>query len=397
MKILFISSYLPFPLHSGGQVRLYNLIKELSEKHEITLVCEKRIHQTVDDISAVEKICKKVITVPRKKQWSLQNFAKAATSTQSFLVTGHTHLQMQREIITILAEESFDVIHVETFYVMQNLPKTSIPIVLVDHNIEYSVYQKFSQRVPTPLRPLLSLDIAKIKREEVASWRRATHVVAVSYEDQSVMKKEGITASIVPNGVNIDSFSFEEKQEKKQRNVLFIGDFSWVQNRDSAEFIIQEIWPKVLAKRTKSIDDIKLWIVGRKIPGSIRTLTEQPSVVFDEESSALSAPEIFKKADILLAPIRVGGGTSYKILESMSCGTPVVTMSMSAQAIGAVHHQDLLVGSTAEELAHSVDELLTNRSFYERVAKNGRALIEKHYNWKMIGKHLEAVYQGVIQ
>ena len=50
MKILMISSYLPYPLYSGGQVRLFNLIKELSGKHEITLICEKRKHQTDDDI-----------------------------------------------------------------------------------------------------------------------------------------------------------------------------------------------------------------------------------------------------------------------------------------------------------------------------------------------------------
>src|SRR4051812_17649149 len=70
MKILLVSSYLPYPLHSGGQVRLYNLIKELSAKHEITLICEKRSHQTAEDISEMAKICKKVITVPRRKQWS---------------------------------------------------------------------------------------------------------------------------------------------------------------------------------------------------------------------------------------------------------------------------------------------------------------------------------------
>ncbi len=96
MKILMISSYLPYPLHSGGQVRLYNLIKELSGKHEITLVCERRPHQTSEDIKEVEKICKKVVTVPRRKQWSLENVLKSVFSSHSFLVTGHTHLWQWR-------------------------------------------------------------------------------------------------------------------------------------------------------------------------------------------------------------------------------------------------------------------------------------------------------------
>src|SRR6188472_94235 len=119
MKILVVSSYLPYPLHSGGHVRLYNLIKELSDKHEITLICEKRTHQTEADIKEVEKICKKVITVERKKQWSLENIAASAFSSQSFLVTGHTHSLMQEKIERELTNNPYDLIHVETFYVMQ--------------------------------------------------------------------------------------------------------------------------------------------------------------------------------------------------------------------------------------------------------------------------------------
>src|SRR6185503_6905723 len=98
MKILVVSSYLPYPLYSGGQVRLYNLIKELSGKHEITLICEKRSNQTARDVAEVKKICKEVITVDRKKQWSAGNVLKAGVSSNSFLVTGHTQPIFQQKI-----------------------------------------------------------------------------------------------------------------------------------------------------------------------------------------------------------------------------------------------------------------------------------------------------------
>ena len=66
MKILMVSSYLPFPLKSGGEIRLYNLIKNIAEEHEITLICEKRDYQTAADVEEVQKFCKKVITVHEK-------------------------------------------------------------------------------------------------------------------------------------------------------------------------------------------------------------------------------------------------------------------------------------------------------------------------------------------
>ena len=416
MKILLLSSYLPYPLFSGGQVRLYNLIKELSQKHEITLICEKRSQQTDADIAELKKICKDVIAVERRKQWSISNIVKAGISSHSFLVTGHTHPEFAQRVREALAGGSYDLIHVETYYIMRNLLELrmtddglqKIPIVLVEHNIEYQVYEKFMQRAPALLIPLLRIDTQKIKREEEYYWQQSNALVAVSREDQAVMKKAGHDSFLVPNGVNTNQFifrSFEERfyfSKRTQENVkkiLFLGDFRWIQNKDSVTFIIKEIFP--LVKKELRITnhelDVKLWIVGRKIPESIRNLTNDQDVLFDEKSSGLSTEKIFQEAAVLLAPIRIGGGTSYKILEAMSSGTPVVTMQMSADALSAVDGKEILVGKTAEELAEKSLEVLQNESLYTLISKNGRALVEKQYTWKKIGKRLEAVYLEVVK
>lgn len=410
MKILMISSYLPYPLHSGGQVRLYNLIKELSGKHEITLICEKRLHQTSDDVKQLEKICKKVITVPRRKQWSLENMIQSGISSRSFLVTGHTQPEMKQKIEEALAKTHFDVIHVETFYVAQNLPETSIPVVLVDHNIEYQIYQRFIDRTPRILRSLLSLDVKKIRKEEEGAWENASKIVAVSEEDKKVMEQFGVTPVVVPNGVNIEEFGFKNKEILLrqgfggQRKILFIGDFKWLQNRDTVTFIIKEIFPQIKTLYIRNEEDsgqarmtnIKLWIVGRKIPDSIRSLTNDPNILFDEDSSQKPTPEIFQEASVLLAPIRVGGGTSYKILEAMSCGTPVITMPMSAHALAAKDGEHVMVGKTAEELAHKTVQLLENKNIFEKLAKNGRKLIEEKYTWKEVAKKLNEIYNNTV-
>jgi len=393
MKILMISSYLPYPLHSGGQIRLYNLIKELAKNHEITLICEKRMHQTIEDVQEMEKICKKVVTVNRNKQWSVKNIAKTATSLHSFLVTGHTQPQMKQMIMDELVRDKFDLIHVETFYVMQNLPETSLPVVLVDHNIEYQVYQRFVDQAPRALRPLLTLDILKIKRDEKFFWKSASKVVTVSEADKKIIEQEGLNPAIVTNGVNVEEFFYKAKSSDKSRmkKILFIGDFKWIQNRDTIKFIIEELWEKISLEL-----EVKLWVVARDIPEEIKNLTDDPDVIFDEKSSEKSAPKIFQEADILLSPIRVGGGTSYKIIEAMSCGTPVVTMPMSAKAIQATAGEDIIVGESVKDLTNKTIELLTNEKLFKEIAKNGRKLIEEKYSWKKIAADLERIYKGAI-
>src|SRR3989344_5551517 len=105
MRILMVSSYLPYTLHSGGHIRLFNIIKNLSGNHEITLICEKRSYQNGKHIKEVGKFCKKIITVERKKQWTLKNILKTSFSKYPFLVTGHTNSQMKQEIGKMLKEE----------------------------------------------------------------------------------------------------------------------------------------------------------------------------------------------------------------------------------------------------------------------------------------------------
>jgi len=399
MNILLVSSYLPYPLFSGGHIRLYNLIKELSPKHKITLICEKRDHQGEADIAELKKLCKKVIVVPRRKQWSVANILKTGLSVSPFLITGHTLPEMKKEIKRELSESQFDLIHVETSYVMQNIPKTHVPIVLVEHNVEYLVYKRFADNAPLPIRLLLSIDVAKLKSWEEAMWRRATRLVAVSEFEKGIMTKIRKDVDVVSNGVDTGKFKFQDsklKTDKKGKRILFIGEFKWVQNRDALSWIINEIWPKLRAEFIPSMESgIKLWVVGRSIPQSVRKLTTDKSIIFDENAPK-KTEEIFRKADLLLAPIRVGGGTSFKILEAMASGVPVVTTGLG-NAIGGKEDSEIVVSKDTQGFVGKIKKLLEDREFYETISINGRKLIEEKFNWQKIAGDLDSVYESALK
>lgn len=397
MRILLLSSFLPYPLYTGGHIRLYNLIKELSKKHEITLLCEKRDYQSDKDISEVKKICTKVIAVKRRKQWSLKNMLKTSCSSYPFLVVGHINPEMQDKAKELLTEKNFDLIHVETFYVAQNLPKVSIPVVLIDHNVEYLVYGRYAKTFPIFTRPVLHLDALKMKHWEKYFWKKATKLVAVSEEEKILMERGDV--SVVPNGVNIKDFRMDSsKANSSEKTILFIGDFRWLQNKDSASWILKEIWPEISSKSETegSKSHVKLWIVGRNIPNSIKKLSNNQSVIFDENAPA-NTSKIFSKADVLLAPIRAGGGTSFKILEAMASGVPVVTTSLGIEGITARDRQEVMIGNSSSELAKKILEILQDKNLYQEIAKNGRKLIEDKYDWEKIAKRLEEVYYSAVK
>ncbi|HEX8965798.1 MAG TPA: glycosyltransferase family 4 protein [Patescibacteria group bacterium] len=386
MKILVVSSFLPYPLDSGGHVRLYNIIKQLSSKHNITLVCEMRSHQSDEDITEIKKLCETVVTVKRKKQWSIENIAKTATSAFPFLLVGHTLPEMKQEIVNQLNNTRFDVIHVETMYVFQNLPKTYLPTVLVEHNIEYMVYEKFAQKAPIYLRPFLMADILKIKKWEEMFWKKATKLVAVSEEEKNLMQRTD--AVVVPNGVDIKSFPFKKKKAKKTKTILFMGNFKWIQNVNTAEYIVKEIWPLI------KTENVTLWIVGKHIPQNLKSFASK-NIIFDE-NAPVETWKIYQKADILLSPIFVGGGTSYKILEAMASGVPVVTTELGIKGLKAKDNEHALIGENANQLASHVDTILSNNELYTTLTENAREFIEKNYTWESITKTLEKVYQDAV-
>lgn len=394
-----VSSYLPYPLFSGGHIRLYNLIKELSRKHRITLICEKRDYQGNAEISELKKFCKKVITVNRKKQWTIGNILKTGLSIQSFLITGHSNLEMKREIKREINEAQFDLIHVETSYVMQNIPPTHVPLVLVEHNVEYLVYKRFADNAPIFLRPLLYLDVFKLKYWEQSWWRRATRLVAVSNIEKKVMNKIRSDVIVVSNGVDVNKFRVQNSEfriGKGERRILFIGEFKWVQNKDAIEWILKEIWPKVREEFIPSMTSgIKLWVVGRNIPPSIRKLASDKNVIFDDNAPK-ETELIYQNAELLLAPIRIGGGTSFKILEAMASGVPVITTPLG-NAINAREDSEILIANNSDEFVRKIRELFANEKFYETISTNARKLVEGKYNWQKISQDLDEVYESVVK
>ncbi|MDO8583217.1 MAG: glycosyltransferase family 4 protein [bacterium] len=399
MNILLVSSYLPYPLFSGGHIRLFNLIKELSEKHTITLICEKRDYQGESDIKELSKFCKKVITIPRKKQWTMENIVKTGLSFSSFLIIGHKSLQMKREIQRELNENQFDLIHVETSYVMQNIPPTKIPIVLIEHNIEYLVYKLFADNASLILRPLLRIDILKLKHWEEQMWKKVSKLVAVSESDKKIMDKIRKDVVIVSNGVDINKFKVRsEKSEVRnpEKRILFIGEFKWVQNRDAIQFILKEVWPKLQAELIPQMDGggIKLWVVGRNIPNSIRKLTTDGNIIFDEKAPK-ETELIYQRSNIVLTPIRVGGGTSYKILEGMASGVPVLTTPLG-NAMNAKEDSEIVIANDVDGFVQKIKLLLEDEKFYNTISGNARKLVEEKFNWKKISEDLNSVYESVM-
>lgn len=392
MKILMLTPYLPYPLISGGQIRSYNLLKNLARKHQITLVALIKQDDEKRYIKNIAEFCHEVIVARRpEKPWTVSNIIKTGFGKYPFLVVRNYSADAKRAVIEKLENSTFDLIHAETFYVMPHIPETDTPILLVEQTIEYLVYKHFVEtlKIP-PVRWLFGLDVEKIRFWEEYFWSRATRVVAMSEADREVMQSRirGLEVSIVPNGVDANVFTFTKRDLTFSPTILFVGNFKWLQNKEAVVELAHNIWP-IIAKK---LPQAKLWIVGRYPTKDILKLKNERIEVSDKVELIRQA---YEGSHVLLAPIYGPGGTRYKILEAMATGLPVVTTEQGIEGLGAKDGREVLIRQTAQKLATATIKVLTDVNLYNSLAKNANALVRKIYNWEVIADSLDKVYEEV--
>lgn len=390
MKILFVSAVFPYPLYSGGQVRIYNLLKLLSQKHSISLFCFIR---DSEEAAYREKVsfCENVETVLRGRAWQFGYVTRSIVGIYPLLYASYNLTEMRLLIAKKLRDESFDLVHIEPSYVWPSLPKLKTPVVVGEHNIEYQVYERYVSHFSfVPLRPILAVDVLKHKYWEHTVWRRANHIIAVSNEDKSLIEGSSISTpvSLVPNGVDTSYFTYHKRQQRAENPVcLFIGDFAWMQNRDSVRYLAEEIWPEI--KRV--VPGATLRIIGRNLSRALRDAIVRAGAEVIESVGDIR-PE-YEKATFLLAPIRIGGGTKFKILEAMASGLPVVATSLGAQGLSVENGKNLTLAETPAEFAQSIKRLSFDTLLVNRMSSAARRIIEKNYSWTNIAKELAAAWE----
>lgn len=393
MRILMLTPYLPFPPSSGGQIRSYNLIKQLSKKNKITLYSLIKYEEERKYISELEKYCETVKVFKRpEKPWTIKNMLSTGFSSFPFLVIRNFSAEEKRDIKSTLATSNFDIIHAETFYVSPHIPETKTPIVLVDQAIEYQVYQHFVKNFRFPfLKPFLSIDVRKIKYWETYYWNKAAHVIAVSERDAKTMMEfvPSDKVSVVPNPVGEDLIQnvplhFSEK-------ILFQGNYAWLQNVEAAQILAQHIFPKILQK----VPDAELVVCGQNADKVSGLGANGIRIVNLDIGDIQGVKKAYHTSGIMIAPLYGPSGARVKIVGAMAAKLPVVTTSIGIEGIDAKDSESVLIADSYEELANQAVRLLTDKKLYEKIANNARKLVERKYTFEVSAKKLNEIYKQV--
>jgi len=388
-----LTPYLPYPDSSGGQIRTQNLLKHLCQRHEITLISLIKDPKENDNVKHLLKYCRKVMTFQRSATpWTLKNILKTGFSLDPFLIVRNFAPGVKEAVTKELETGEYDLVHAETFYVMPSIPKTDLPIILVDQTIEYLVYQHYTnQTAAWFLKPFLQIDVEKMKYSERYYWRRATQVVAVSEADkrEMLLLEPDIRVEIVPNGVNLDLFRKKTNWNTQEKAILQISNFKWLQNVEAAHLLIEKVFPLV----RKRVRGAKLWIVGQHVPKDMLEIKDKDILIKSvPEDDSRSLVDAWHDATVFASTIKGPGGTRLKNLAAMASQLPIVSTKVGVEGLMVADKEHVLIGDSPQKIANLIIKVIKSPDLARRLALATRKHVEEKFDWKIIAGNLDSLY-----
>jgi glycosyltransferase involved in cell wall biosynthesis len=295
---------------------------------------------------------------------------------------------MQRAIDELAREQRFDLVLVEFAHMAGYVFPTSGAVVLDEHNIEYDILRRTAEGDRAPLRRAFNyLEYRKLRSEERRAWARADGCMFTSERDRDLAVSSGceVPTAVVPNGVDVTEFAPAEAHTGS--DIVFVGaDF--YPNNDAIRFYADEVLPEVL----RGHGDARLVVVGGAA-NALRDRTRQGVVLLGVVENVR---EHIARAAVVIAPLRVGGGTRLKILEAMAMARPVVATRIGAEGIDALPGQDILIADDPRGLARETLRLLADPDLARSLGAAGRELAQRRYDWDVLSGDLRRFARGLL-
>jgi glycosyltransferase involved in cell wall biosynthesis len=94
----------------------------------------------------------------------------------------------------------------------------------------------------------------------------------------------------------------------------------------------------------------------------------------------------------LVLPMRTGAGSRLKALIAMASGLPIVSTRVGMEGLDAQPDVHYLAAESAAEWVSCLHRLLGDPVLRQRMARDGRLLVEQQYDWSVIRSEVRTAY-----
>lgn len=396
MKLLVFYPYIPYPLDRGTYQRTFHLLRELAREHTVDLLALDEDGERTAHREVFEKFCRKVRFVPFQHPSWPRLFPDRLLDLTPTSVTHWKQPQVAAALQEMLAGDTYDAIHVCDLVLLQYLEDqcSHIPVVVdrsrVDLEFQWSRYRVMSRGWKGRLLDLEC--IAKTWLYEKRMARRVAAEVVCGPDDETFIRahiSQTTPVQVIANGVDLEYFDATQVSEERapQPTIMFCGAMDYTPNVDALRwFFGHDIHDQV---RTQ-VPNLEVLIVGKSPVAEVQAYGSRPGVTVTG-----GVPDVrpyYRQAWMQIVPLRIGGGTRLKIVESLAIGTPVVSTTIGAQGLALEHGKEILLADTPESFAQETVRALQDAALRQSLEYQGQLTARERFGWPSIGKRLSSFY-----
>lgn len=338
-KVLVLCYHPLYPVDFGGAVRNYHIIKNLTSRYKMYVVCpDCKGHENNIDIT-------------------LYDVAKRGIRNQLL------DFRLLRFMLSLIKRENISIIFQKDiycgFYTLLLHLITRVPFYIDEHNVEFIRLR----RMGNPYWWVI-----KIFERVLCQFARG--IFCVSQLDKNWIRtcinKNEHKIKVIQNGFDFEKDKYKDLDlteirshnglESGERVALFFGNLYYRPNAEALNIVFDEIVPRIDGKI-----DYKIWILGKgELQENIRR-RRHPRVIFLGEK-----PDVYPyilASDLIIVPLISGGGTRIKIIEAIAAGKQVLSTSLGAEGIDRSGlDRNLIIEDEWDQFANRIIQLLLNPS-----------------------------------
>jgi sugar transferase (PEP-CTERM/EpsH1 system associated) len=381
MKLVVLTSRIPYPLEKGDKLRIFHQIKHLAQTHEICLICLNDSSEKIDT-SVLEELVSELHVIPLSK-WKIPfRMFFALFHKLPFQVTYFLELKNKKTIESIIQNFKAEHIYCQLIRTSEYIKDLFQFEKTIDYMDAFSAAAlRRAQTTKGFQKVFWNIENDRVKNYERSIFDYFNHHSIISSQDRNLLTipfNKNIT--IVPNGV--DTLHFNNPNRIKKYDLVFAGNMNYPPNIAAAIFLATEILPKVHIQ----FPNVTLMIAGANPSSDVLNLANEKITVSGWMNDIRDA---YCESRIFIAPMFIGAGMQNKILEAMSSELPVVTTSLAAEAFPEKNQSKLIEANSAFEFAKAIQYYLLNENAQVSDGKNNRRYVEEKYSWNISNKKLD--------
>lgn len=379
MRVVFACPFVPWPLETGGNIRTYHLLRHAAEHVDLEL---RLVRLPEPDLAAEEAI--RALGIP--VEFCDRGRVGLGTRLARAKIERWFHSPRLAAALRRDAPRA-DLLHLDELLLARAAP-TPCPVPIAQHH--HKIDTVLADRVgATDLAA--RFDRFKLGRLEREAAARTRFHVTCSEGDAALLRARypGLETWAVPSGFDEETFRPSGSGPAREPDhLVFLGSMSYAPNVDGAQWFAREILPDLARRRP----DVRLSIVGRDPAPEVRALASDRVEV---TGAVDDVRPWLERAALFVVPLRIGGGTRLKIVESLALEAPTVSTTTGAEGLGLESGVQLALADRPDEWIAACAELLENPERAAELGRAGAAFVREHYRWPTLAAQLADAWKQI--